>query len=172
MNIDPDFLTSFFRAGSRLCWHCGVGFGKEEEDHPDVRNRRELDFQAVPAEGQVPRWCVHDSEQEISSSCTPPLSILAIRDLNEVTVKLKYPIAAGIDDPDRNFGRESRSLKAAYELMQGGWTSSNLVYMDGECRRLYGLCQLALTNELRSNTLITGGFQQWKYQDLPCEADE
>jgi hypothetical protein len=28
----------------------------------------------------------------------------------------KYP--KGIDDPDRNFGRESRCLKAAYELMQ------------------------------------------------------
>ena len=41
----------------------------------------------------------------------------------------KYP--DGIDDPDRNFGRESRSLKAAFELMRAGWTSSNLLYVDG-----------------------------------------
>jgi rhodanese-related sulfurtransferase len=54
----------------------------------------------------------------------------------------KYP--KGIDDPDRNFGRESRCLKAAYELMQNGWNSGNLVFVEG-------------------------GFQQWKYQDLPLE---
>lgn len=54
----------------------------------------------------------------------------------------KYP--NGIEDPDRSFGRESRSLKAAYELMQAGWGSNNLVFVDG-------------------------GFQQWRYQGLPME---
>lgn len=41
----------------------------------------------------------------------------------------KYP--NGIQDPDRDFGRESRCLKAAYELMEGGWNSSNLVFIEG-----------------------------------------
>lgn len=55
----------------------------------------------------------------------------------------------GINDLDRSFGRESRSLKAAYELYKGtpgwgGWNSSNMVFMDG-------------------------GFQQWRYQGYPCE---
>ena len=56
---------------------------------------------------------------------------------------LKYP--DGIEDPDRNFGRESRCLKAAFELMNAGWTDRNLLYVDG-------------------------GFQQWKFQGLPLES--
>ena len=53
----------------------------------------------------------------------------------------------GIEDPDRNFGRESRCLKAAYELVNAGWTSSNLLYVDG-------------------------GFQQWKFQGLPVTSGD
>lgn len=52
----------------------------------------------------------------------------------------KYP--NGIQDPDRDFGRESRCLKAAYELMQGGWNSSNLVFVEG-------------------------GFSQWRFDGYP-----
>ncbi|GBF96899.1 hypothetical protein Rsub_09904 [Raphidocelis subcapitata] len=48
------------------------------------------------------------------------------------------------NDPERQFGRESRSLKAIYELLQGGWSSSNVRHVDG-------------------------GFQQWRYQGLPVE---
>lgn len=49
----------------------------------------------------------------------------------------------GINDQDRAFGRESRSLKAAYELLQAGWRpGSNMVFLEG-------------------------GVQQWRYQGLP-----
>eukprot|EP00197_Chlamydomonas_leiostraca_P009640 CAMPEP_0202865800 /NCGR_PEP_ID=MMETSP1391-20130828/6358_1 /ASSEMBLY_ACC=CAM_ASM_000867 /TAXON_ID=1034604 /ORGANISM="Chlamydomonas leiostraca, Strain SAG 11-49" /LENGTH=262 /DNA_ID=CAMNT_0049545677 /DNA_START=1 /DNA_END=789 /DNA_ORIENTATION=- len=53
----------------------------------------------------------------------------------------------GINDPDRSFGRESRSLKAAYEFFQAGWSSSNLVF-------------------------IEGGYQQWKYDGLPIATSD
>jgi len=124
----------------------------------------------------------------------------------------KYP--DGIEDPDRNFGRESRSLKAAFELMRAGWTSSNLLYVDGECASSKHdcgyICWEWIDNEpvvppssdqcnisLGSDGLTgaqeagyipysypssplfvsilvvpTGGFQQWKYQDLPVERGE
>ena len=42
-NLSMGSLT-LFRAGSRLRRHRGVRVGQEEENHPDVRNRRELDF--------------------------------------------------------------------------------------------------------------------------------
>eukprot|EP00879_Flechtneria_rotunda_P006814 GHRR01007158.1.p1 GENE.GHRR01007158.1~~GHRR01007158.1.p1 ORF type:complete len:259 (+),score=33.78 GHRR01007158.1:577-1353(+) len=45
-------------------------------------------------------------------------------------------------DPERAFGRESRSLKAIYELYEDGWNINNIRH-------------------------IEGGFQQWKYQGLP-----
>ncbi|GFH19254.1 rhodanese domain-containing protein, partial [Haematococcus lacustris] len=51
----------------------------------------------------------------------------------------------GVKDLDRSFGRESRSLKACYQLMKAGWTSSNLVFMEG-------------------------GVQQWRFQGFPVEA--
>lgn len=51
---------------------------------------------------------------------------------------------AAINDPDRAFGRESRSLKAAYELYQAGWSINNMVFMEG-------------------------GLQQWRYQGYPTE---
>lgn len=52
-----------------------------------------------------------------------------------------------VKDPERAFGRESRSLKAAYELMQAGWSTSNLYWVDG-------------------------GLQQWKYNGLPIEGTD
>ncbi len=51
----------------------------------------------------------------------------------------------GINDEDRAFGRESRGLKAAYELLQCGWRSNNMVFM-------------------------LGGVQQWRHEGLPMEA--
>jgi rhodanese-related sulfurtransferase len=50
-------------------------------------------------------------------------------------------------DPERSFGRESRSLKAAWELLEVGWDAKNIRVVDG-------------------------GFQQWKYQDFPIEESE
>ncbi|DBA86175.1 hypothetical protein WJX77_006978 [Trebouxia sp. C0004] len=47
-------------------------------------------------------------------------------------------------DPDRAFGRESRSLKACYELYEAGF--KNIVHVDG-------------------------GFPQWRYDQLPTEAE-
>lgn len=44
------------------------------------------------------------------------------------------------DDPERAFGRESRSLKACYELMEAGFT--NVVH-------------------------LKGGLPQWRFEDLP-----
>eukprot|EP01026_Neomeris_dumetosa_P048426 TRINITY_DN4191_c0_g2_i5.p3 TRINITY_DN4191_c0_g2~~TRINITY_DN4191_c0_g2_i5.p3 ORF type:complete len:105 (-),score=10.66 TRINITY_DN4191_c0_g2_i5:110-424(-) len=49
---------------------------------------------------------------------------------------------SGYKDPDRQFGRESRSLKAIYELVMAGY--KNVVHLDG-------------------------GFQQWKYEGFPIE---
>lgn len=43
-------------------------------------------------------------------------------------------------DPERAFGRESRSLKAIYELVEeGGWNLNNIRHVEG-------------------------GFQQWRFQ--------
>ena len=48
------------------------------------------------------------------------------------------------NDPDRSFGRETRSLKAAYELMaNGGYT--NVMH-------------------------LKGGISQWRYDGLPVES--
>jgi hypothetical protein len=47
-------------------------------------------------------------------------------------------------DPERAFGRESRSLKAIYELYEAGWSLGNIRHVEG-------------------------GFQQWRNQGLPCE---
>jgi hypothetical protein len=44
-------------------------------------------------------------------------------------------------DPERAFGRESRSLKAIYELVDDGWNINNIRHVEG-------------------------GFQQWRYQVL------
>eukprot|EP00877_Chromochloris_zofingiensis_P007463 jgi/Chrzof1/2970/Cz12g06140.t1 len=45
-------------------------------------------------------------------------------------------------DPERAFGRESRSLKAAFELYEAGWSCTKMKHVEG-------------------------GFQQWRYQGLP-----
>ena len=50
-------------------------------------------------------------------------------------------------DPERSFGRESRSLKAAYELLSAeglGWTSENVLHVEG-------------------------GLAQWRFEGLPLE---
>ena len=47
-------------------------------------------------------------------------------------------------DPERAFGRESRSLIAAYDLIQGGWDVRNIIHMEG-------------------------GVQEWRFRDLPME---
>jgi rhodanese-related sulfurtransferase len=50
-------------------------------------------------------------------------------------------------DPERSFGRESRSLKAAYELLQDpslGWSADNVVHVEG-------------------------GLAQWRFEGLPIE---
>jgi rhodanese-related sulfurtransferase len=51
------------------------------------------------------------------------------------------------NDPERAFGRESRSLKAAYELLEAGWSAGNIKHVDG-------------------------GFQQWRFQGLPVESSD
>ncbi|KAF8061385.1 Acad10 [Scenedesmus sp. PABB004] len=50
-------------------------------------------------------------------------------------------------DPERAFGRESRSLKAIYELFEDGWSLGNIRHVEG-------------------------GFQQWRYQGLPLAEDD
>lgn len=51
------------------------------------------------------------------------------------------------NDPERAFGRESRSLKAAYEMLEAGWSAGNIRHVDG-------------------------GYQQWRFQGFPIESDE
>lgn len=46
------------------------------------------------------------------------------------------------NDPDRNFGRESRSLKACYETLQAGY--KKIIHVEG-------------------------GLNQWRFDDFPCE---
>lgn len=48
-------------------------------------------------------------------------------------------------DKDRSFGRESRSLKACYELMRAGYT--NVIHMEG-------------------------GFSQWRHQGIPWQMND
>ncbi|KAG1680354.1 hypothetical protein FOA52_015444 [Chlamydomonas sp. UWO 241] len=57
----------------------------------------------------------------------------------------KYP--NGNADPDRNFGRESRALKAAYEFYRAGWSAKNIVFVEG-------------------------GLQQWRYQGFEMEGED
>lgn len=42
---------------------------------------------------------------------------------------------------------ESRSLKAAFELIEAGWSAGNMRHVEG-------------------------GYQQWRYKGLPTESDE
>jgi rhodanese-related sulfurtransferase len=58
-------------------------------------------------------------------------------------VERKGPKAKKYNDPERLFGRQSRSLKAIYELQQAGFT--NVVHMKD-------------------------GLNQWMHLDLPLEA--
>lgn len=64
--------------------------------------------------------------------------------INSLALQPDVVLAA---DPERAFGRESRSLKAIYELYEAGWSLNNIRHVEG-------------------------GFQQWKYQGLPVEGDE
>lgn len=48
-----------------------------------------------------------------------------------------------VRDPERAFGRESRSYKAAHALIEAGFT--NLLHLDG-------------------------GLQQWRHQGYPCQS--
>jgi hypothetical protein len=52
---------------------------------------------------------------------------------------LAPPLHPTPTDPERAFGRESRSLKAIYELVEDGWNINNIRHVEG-------------------------GFQQWRYQ--------
>eukprot|EP00798_Chlamydomonas_sp_ICE-L_P028379 gene28379-31513_t len=54
----------------------------------------------------------------------------------------------GIKDPERSFGRESRSLKACHEFIyKGGWNANNVVFLEG-------------------------GFQQWRFQGFETESNK
>lgn len=65
----------------------------------------------------------------------------------DTLVDLRKGVKPAIRDPERAFGRESRSLKAAYELLQVGWSGSNMFWVEG-------------------------GLQQWRYRGLPTEGSD
>ncbi|PNH05586.1 Rhodanese-like domain-containing protein 14, chloroplastic, partial [Tetrabaena socialis] len=75
------------------------------------------------------------------------LLMCAIGGTLDTLVDLRKGVKKPIRDPERAFGRESRSLKAAYELINEGWSSSNVFWVEG-------------------------GLQQWRFQGLPTEGDE
>jgi hypothetical protein len=54
------------------------------------------------------------------------------------------PTAANHPNRRRRPG-ESRSLKACYELLENGWSAGNIRHVDG-------------------------GFQTWRYKDMPMES--
>ncbi|GIL91563.1 hypothetical protein Vretifemale_19161, partial [Volvox reticuliferus] len=62
----------------------------------------------------------------------------------DTLVDLRKGVKPAIRDPERAFGRESRSLKAAYELINAGWSANNLFWVEG-------------------------GLQQWRFRGLPTE---
>ncbi|PNW83803.1 hypothetical protein CHLRE_04g217910v5 [Chlamydomonas reinhardtii] len=62
----------------------------------------------------------------------------------DTLLNLRQGVKAAIRDPERAFGRESRSLKAAYELINAGWDAKNIYWVEG-------------------------GLQQWRFRGLPTE---
>ncbi|KAG2434001.1 hypothetical protein HYH02_012462 [Chlamydomonas schloesseri] len=65
----------------------------------------------------------------------------------DTLVDLRKGVKAPIRDPERAFGRDSRSLKAAYELINAGWDTKNLFWVEG-------------------------GLQQWRHRGLPTEGEQ
>ncbi|KAG2482004.1 hypothetical protein HYH03_019042 [Edaphochlamys debaryana] len=60
----------------------------------------------------------------------------------DTLLDLRAGVKAPIRDAERSFGRESRALKACYELIKSGWNPNNIFWVDG-------------------------GLQQWRYNGLP-----
>ncbi|KXZ43447.1 hypothetical protein GPECTOR_90g534 [Gonium pectorale] len=72
------------------------------------------------------------------------LLMCAIGGTLDTLVDLRKGVKPAIKDPERAFGRESRSLKAAYELINAGWSASNIFWVEG-------------------------GLQQWRFRGLPTD---
>ncbi|GFR51091.1 hypothetical protein Agub_g13417 [Astrephomene gubernaculifera] len=78
----------------------------------------------------------------------PLLLMCAIGGSLDTLLDLRAGVKPAIRDPERAFGRESRSLKAAYELINNaGWSANNLFWVEG-------------------------GLQQWRHRGLPTETGE
>ena len=48
---------------------------------------------------------------------------------NQVTVQKRPGYAKTFEDPDRAFGRESRSLKACFEMLEANVPAKNIMHM-------------------------------------------
>ena len=87
-------------------------------------------------------------------------------------------------DPERQFGRESRSLKAAYELLQVG--DAGFMSKQGGCGNStsaqgcwacvhrgdsggFAPCMLQTGWSAKNMLFVDGGVQQWRYQGLDME---
>eukprot|EP00798_Chlamydomonas_sp_ICE-L_P021342 gene21342-28277_t len=80
----------------------------------------------------------------------------------------------GTKDPERNFGRESRSLKACHELIfKGGWDANNLNQSNDVINYSQGGWD-ANNGGWNANNVrfLEGGFQQWRFQDFDIEYDQ
>ncbi|KAG2425186.1 hypothetical protein HXX76_013940 [Chlamydomonas incerta] len=75
------------------------------------------------------------------------LLMCAIGGTLDTLVDLRKGVKKPIRDPERAFGRESRSLKAAYELINAGWDAKNIYWVEG-------------------------GLQQWRFRGLPTEGTQ
>jgi len=83
-----------------------------------------------------------------SRSSSPPGVLLMCSVGGSMKTEIKFRRGT-FADPERSFGRESRSLKAAYELLSDeslGWTSRNVVHVEG-------------------------GLSQWRFEGLPIEVE-
>ena len=91
-------------------------------------------------------------------------------------------------DPDRAFGRESRSLKACYELYEVGGVGliatrgfeCTVAVLYASCTmrdQLFAIClmvkqKIAVLQAGYKNIVhVDGGFPQWRYDQLPTEAE-
>jgi rhodanese-related sulfurtransferase len=89
----------------------------------------------------------NNKNSKASSSSPKVLLMCSVGGSMKTEIKFRRGTFA---DPERSFGRESRSLKAAYELLSAeglGWTADNVVHVEG-------------------------GLAQWRFEGLPLELGE
>ncbi|EFJ46785.1 hypothetical protein VOLCADRAFT_92946 [Volvox carteri f. nagariensis] len=120
-SVTPEEGTSFWDTVKKAAMAVGFAMRATERD-PDY---------------QTKALSVLKKNQKVVLMC-------AIGGTLDTLVDLRKGVKPAIRDPERAFGRESRSLKAAYELINAGWSANNMFWLEG-------------------------GLQQWRFRGLPTE---